>query len=137
MFCCICSEGIADGGGGNKGERIYLLNYPERERKKESEYQWESSRSFQSFLTLTSHQSDDLNLSLHLVLDLAVGINVILLPKPVCLPQVTFSNLSPSEELNSFTLSLIFFIQLWFNFILFSTCSGGAWDCQRSRGDTV
>lgn len=74
-----------------------------------------------------------MTLNFHLVLDLSVGISVVL-SKLICLPQVIFSSLLP--ELDSFTLSLIFFIQPSFNPILLALEEVGS-GIAKEQGDTV
>ena len=74
-----------------------------------------------------------MTLNFHLVLDLSVGINVVL-SKLICLPQVIFSSLLP--ELDSFTLSFIFFIQQSFNPILLALEEVGSGIAKEQR-DTV
>lgn len=56
VLCCTYSEAIAVRWG-NKGKRIYLLNYSLRESTPVRVL-----RSFQSFTTLTSHLPDDVKL---------------------------------------------------------------------------
>ena len=74
-----------------------------------------------------------MTLNFHLVLDLSVGINVVL-SKLICLPQVIFSSLLP--ELDSFTLSFIFFIQQSYNPILLALEEVGSGIAKEQR-DTV
>lgn len=123
---------------GYKGrKRIYLLNYSsccdgETEREREP-----VSREFQDPVIIHDPKFSPVRWPwpLHVVLDLSVRISV-LFSKLTCLPQVILSNLLLGEELDSFTLSLIFLIQWPFKPVLFSSC-GQWWVLSKGQGDIV